>query len=274
MPLRRRRPGPNQPKQSSPVPTPTRAAAAVSNQAMQDEVKTKPADDKSEPGLLESFFGGFKGADNAQPKDDTSKTPGFLDSLKNQFSVAPSEDQRESLEAVKGLLDPSLLGGADGTFNFADIDAVTQALMKDTCGLSAEAQKQLLSQGKGFQARMVRKAMGGGRGPLKKAVRNRVYDEAPANIRAQLEAGLLEAGVDPKTGEIPDTEPRTLNFEAMNAFQEHATVLQQMQQDAEDRFGIRVTMPGGLSKPGVQHSLDGAFGLPPGAKVSPPKKKE
>ena len=199
---------------------------------------------------------------------------GWLQGLKNNLGLlgelAPqelTEEQRAAFEYVRDMLEPEKLGGADRTFNHADICAVANALVRDTCGLSAEVQKMLRCEGKNFQANLVRKALSGYRGPLVNAARNQVYRDAPGQIRGELRTSLDEGGIDRSTGKEIDPVVRQLTFAELRKFQECAAVLQQMQAEIEERTGMNVTFPGGISQAGVNHSLNGKWGVPPGAKI-------
>jgi len=189
--------------------------------------------------------------------------------LKNLTGPDPTKQQIQALKYVRDMLEPNKLGGADRTFNFADRQAVVAALMRDTCGLRQEIQAQLNAEGKRGQARLVGKALGGGRGPLKRMARNKVYNEAPGQIHGQLTDGLVEGGIDPATGELADNVPRQLTFDELREFERNAAILQKMQEEVAQRLGLNVAFPGGLSQASIEHTLDRKLGIPPGAKITP-----
>jgi len=47
--------------------------------------------------------------------------------------------------------------------------------------------------------------------------------------------------------------------------------LQRMQAETEQRLGIQIDFPQGMSQDAIQHMLDGKLGFPPGAVVKPRK---
>jgi len=192
---------------------------------------------------------------------------GALDRLGRAVGPNVTPERRAALEGVRDMLEPNRLGGPDRTFNFADRDAVVQSLLRDTPGLSAEAQGRLLAEGKPFQARLVERGMAGGRGPLASMARRQVYEQAGPELRRQLDTGLRQAQVDPATGQNPDATPRNVTIADMRRFEQNARVLQEMQREISDRLGVDITFPNGISQAGIQHTLDGRFGLPPGAVV-------
>jgi len=191
--------------------------------------------------------------------------------LKERFTVPPTEEEIVSLQAIRAMLSSDKLGGSNGTFNHGDIDAVIDALKQDHAGLSQEIQQHLLDSGKPRQARMAERAMGGGRGPLKRMVRRRIDSESSTMIRDQLEQGLSSAGVSPESGAVLDTESRSLTFEELREFQQHAAVLQGMQARVEEKLGLGVDFPGGISQDSVDHTLGGKLGVPPGGRLKQPE---
>lgn len=247
--------------------------AAGGAAAPQDKAKTRGANP------FGGLFGG--GAPKTQDTDKPKATEGggfggFLQGLQKkaegvvgQFQPKLDPQQRAAAEYVRNMLEPNKLGGADRTFNYGDVDAVVRGLMCDTCGLSREVQGQLRQEGKGFQANLVGRALGGGRGPLKRMARNKVYSEAPGRIRGQLQSGLQEAKADPATAGKRDTTPRNITFNEVRQFEQHARVLQKMQQEMTKKLGVDIQFPNGMSQASIQHMLDGKLGFPPGAVVKP-----
>jgi hypothetical protein len=191
--------------------------------------------------------------------------------LKDRLTVPPTEEEVVALQAIRAMLSSDKLGGSDGTFNHGDLDAVIDGLKQDHAGLSQEIQQHLLDSGKPLQARMAGRAMGGGRGPLKRMVRRRIDSESSTMLRDQLDQGLTTAGVSPESGAVLDTEPRSLTFEELRAFQQHAAVLQGMQARVEEKLGLGVDFPGGISQDSVEHTLSGKLGVPPGGRLKQPE---
>lgn len=178
-------------------------------------------------------------------------------------------EQKAAMEYVRDMLEPGKLGGEDRTFNYADVDAVVSALIRDTSGLSAEVQKMLRSEGKNFQANLVQKALCGRRGPLANAARKRVYRDAPTQIGGQLRGGLQEGGIDTATGKTSDDVTRALTFGELRRFEAAVAILQQMQEALAEEMGVDVDFPGGLSQRAISHQLEGKLGAPPGAVFTP-----
>lgn len=194
--------------------------------------------------------------------------------LKDRLTVPPTEAEQESLQAIHAMLSGDKLGGSDATFNHGDLDAVLAALKQDRAGLSKEIQDHLLDAGKPLQARMAGRALSGGRGPLKRMVRGRIDREASTMLREQLEQGLATAGVSPESGAEVDDEPRSLTFEELRAFEEHAAVLKGLQARVEEKLGLGVDFPGGISQASVEHTLSGKLGVPPGGQLKKPEDRD
>ena len=189
--------------------------------------------------------------------------------LRNLVSPTLTKEQIHALTRVRDLLAANKLGGADQIFNFGDREAVIAALMQDTAGLRAETQAQLQAEGKGFQARVVGRALSGGRGPLARAARKKVMAEAPGRIDAQLSEGLSEGGISPETGATPDTTDRNLTFAELREFEQHLVVLQQLQKEIGQRLGLDISFPAGVSRASIEHTLNRRLGPPPGARLTP-----
>ncbi len=169
------------------------------------------------------------------------------------------------------MLEPNKLGGEDRTFNYADRNAVVNGLLRDTSGLSAEVQARLRAEGKNFQANQARRGMEGQRGLLPNMARNRIGREAPGQIAGQVSQGLQTAGIDPNTGAQPDRTPRNVTFSEMRQFEANARVLQDMQRRTADRLNMDITFPNGPSQASIDFVLEGRFGVPPGAVLTPRK---
>jgi len=194
-----------------------------------------------------------------------------LKMLSGMASKKPmTPEQTAAMEFVRDMLEPGKLGGADRTFNDADIDAVVGALMKDAAGLSKEVQRTLQAEGKTLQANLVRRAFcRRRRGPIAKGVLKKVYSEAPAQVGGQLRDGLRAGDVDPATGENADAEVRQLTFDELRRFEMALAILQEMQMELSEHLGVDVTFPGGLSQSSMDHQLKGRLTAPPDARFSP-----
>lgn len=197
----------------------------------------------------------------------------WLGGLKNTLQAATgpelTPERREALQTIHDMLEPDKLGGEDRTFNFGDRDAVVRGLMRDTQGLKEEVTQRLREEGKPFQARIAGAGLDGRRGPLKRLARNKVCQEAPAQIQGQLDQGLRDAHIDPKTGQTPDNRRRNLTFGDLRRFEAATKVLDGMQQEVRQKIGMDVHFPGGISQAAIRHTMDGAIGVPPGGKLVP-----
>lgn len=204
----------------------------------------------------------------------------FLKNLQNKAqSIAKaarpdlSPQQRDAAERMRTMLEPNKLGGNDRTFNFGDVDAVTNGLLQDSRGLGRRAAQQLRAEGQPRKANLVEKAMNGERGLFKRIARNQVYQQAPGQIRGELNRGLQDARVDPNTRQAPDRTPRNLTFSEIEQFQRDAKVMQDYQQQLSKRLGLDVQFPGGVSQASIDHLLSGDLGIPPGAVIKPLKRE-
>ncbi|MCB9650269.1 MAG: hypothetical protein H6730_27325 [Deltaproteobacteria bacterium] len=180
-------------------------------------------------------------------------------------------EQRQAAEAVRDMLGPDKLGGADRTFNYGDVSAVTQGLLRDRQGLSQQVRQQLEAEGRPLKARIASNSLTRRQGPIRRRVAQEVYQQAAPQIRGQVNQGLAEARVDPGTAAAPDPTPRNLTFGEVESFERNARVLQRMQAETEQRLGIQIDFPQGMSQDAIQHMLDGKLGFPPGAVVKPRK---
>jgi hypothetical protein len=180
-------------------------------------------------------------------------------------------EQRQAAEGVRDMLGPDKLGGADRTFNYGDVGAVTQGLLRDSGGLSQRVRQQLEAEGRPLKASIAANSLTRRQGPIRRMVRDQVYQEAAPQIRGQLHQGLGEAKVDPATAGAADRTPRNLTFREVEAFERNARVLQAMQAETERKLGIQIEFPQGMSQAAIQHMLDGTLGFPPGAVVKPRK---
>ena len=223
-------------------------------EALVDEEK------KEKPSLLGGILGGGTG--------------GLFGGLKEKYSVNPTEDERNSLSEIQKYLKPHGLSGEDGVFNHGDTDALIESLMNDKEGLSDEIQQHLQGEGKIVQARLAKRAMKGGRGPFKRMIRNKINTDAERMLRQQIGQGFGDAGVDPKTAETPDVLQRTFTFKDLREFESHTKVLDGMKQRAAEKMGFEIGFPNGVSVDAMQHTLDGAFGVPPGGRILPSPVKE
>ncbi len=212
----------------------------------------------------------------AKPQEPASGFGAFLKGIQDKAqglvkAAKPdlSPQQREAAERMRTMLEPNKLGGQDRTFNFGDVDAVTNGLLQDSSGLGRRAAQQLRSQGQSRKANLVERAMNGERGLFKRIARNQVYQQAPGQIRSELSRGLQEARVDPNTRQAPDRTPRNLSFNEIEQFQRDAKVMQDYQQQLSKRLGLDVQFPGGVSQASIDHLLSGALGVPPGAVIRP-----
>ncbi|MEQ8276700.1 MAG: hypothetical protein RMA76_15225 [Deltaproteobacteria bacterium] len=269
-PARRAAPtgGPKQTTQTKAAPqkkaAQTKPTQATQNNATQNK-PTAPAagdarQDKSKPATApqQGGFGAFlQGLQN--------KAQNIAKAVKPELSA----QEREAAERMRTMLEPNKLGGADKTFNYGDVDAVTQGLLRDSRGLGRRAAQQLNAEGKPFQARLAQAGMNGERGPLKRIARNKVYQQAPGQIRGELSRGLQDARIDPNTRNAPDHTPRNLTFSEVEQFQRDAQVMQSYQKQLSQRLGLDIQFPGGVSQASIDHLLSGALGVPPGAKITP-----
>lgn len=195
---------------------------------------------------------------------------GGLNNLTDRFRMPPLTDQqRTALQNVHAMLEPDKLGGQDRTFNYADRDAVVNGLMRDRAGLSAEVQARLRAEGHPFQANQARRGLDGQRGIFPQMARNRVAQDAPGQIAGQVTQGLQNAGIDPATGAQPDRSPRNITFAQLREFEANARMLQDLQRATADRLGMNISFPNGPSQAGIDFVLQGRFGIPPGAVVTP-----
>lgn len=236
---------------------PTRSTSGRGPRA--DARGTPPTPDDARLPPLGGLFGG-----------DLSEKLGQLGRAAQQrFAPELTPERKAALKTLDGLLTKDKLGGANEAFDLGDRDAIVKSLMKDTKGLKAEVQEKLRAEGKGFQADLVGKGLDGSWNPLAAMARKQVYAEAPGEIGAELDKGLREAGVDPKTGARQDGTARTVNFEDLRRFESAARTLQSMQKEAEAKLGVRIRFPDGISRAAIQHTLEGRLGFPPGAKLEP-----
>ncbi len=232
----------------------------------QDQEKA-PAASRT-PSWKKALKGALGGLSYEKGADALSALKQAGDGLRQVISApTPTEEQVEALMYVRAMLEPNKLGGADRTFNYGDVSAVTAALLNDTCGLKQEVTGQLCREGKGFQARIAGRGLSGRRGPLAKMARKKVYQEAPGQIGGQLRSGLAEGRIDRATGETVDGMPRDLTFAELRQFEQHVQTLQRMQEEIARKLGVDVTFPGGISQASIDHTLQGKMGVPPGGKL-------
>lgn len=196
---------------------------------------------------------------------------GMTQGLKDRYSVPPTEQERKAMEHIRSMLEPHKMGGADRTFNFGDQDAIVQSLMRDKNGLKNEVARQLRAEGKGWQVNAAMKGIDGGRGPFAQLARNKINKEAPGQIKQQLSQGLKEANINPATAGNVDNQARNLTFNEVNEFQRQAEILEGLQRRIAEKLGMEVTFPNGISQEAIDFTLQGKFGIPPGAKLTPLK---
>lgn len=245
-------PAPATPKPATPAQPAPATPAAPAPQGAAQPAQPAPANGS---GLLGSLGLGNLG--------------GLADRVRDAAMPPLTDAQRTALQNVRAMLEPDKLGGADRTFNYADRDAVVNGLLRDTSGLSAEVQARLRAEGKNFQANQARRGMEGQRGLLPHMARNRIGREAPGQIAGQVTQGLQTAGIDPNTGAQPDRTPRNVTFAEMRQFEANARVLQEMQQRTADRLNMDIAFPNGPSQASIDFVLQGRFGVPPGAVLTP-----
>lgn len=196
---------------------------------------------------------------------------GLKGGLQNQFGANPTAEERAAMQFVRSMLEPTKLGGGDHTFNYGDRQAIVNALMRDRSGLKQEVAKQLRAEGKNLQVGPAMRAIDGKRGPLANIARNKINEEVPGRITQQLNQGLREAHIDPNTARSVDNQPRNLTFQEMRDFERNAQMLQAMQQRVAEKLGMDISFPNGISQEAIDFTLQGKFGIPPGAVLTPRK---
>jgi hypothetical protein len=183
--------------------------------------------------------------------------------------TALTPERRALLATVRGMLGKDKLGGQDGAFNLADVDAVVEAMMKDETGLGKAVADKLRKEGELEKAEIVEKAFQGGGGLRGTIARGMVRRQAPGEIRTEMAGKLIASGASESTGATADPTPRTVTFAEMQAFSDASDRLRQLQARIADELGFVLTFPNGLSAEAIDFMLSGRPGLPPGAKITP-----
>lgn len=246
-------------------PAPKAKAPAKQEAPRQEPAKQEPPKKPAPP--VPSNSGGVLGGFGL------GNLGGLADRVKKAAMPPLTDTQRTALQGVRAMLEPDKLGGADRTFNYADRDAVVNGLLRDTPGLSAEVQSRLRAEGKNFAANQARRGLDGQRGLFPQMARNKIGREAPGQIAGQVTQGLQSAAIDPNTGAQPDRTPRNLSFAEMRQFEANARTLQDMQRQTAERLGMDITFPNGPSQASIDFLLEGRFGVPPGAVITPRNRK-
>jgi len=178
-------------------------------------------------------------------------------------------ERKRTLETVRGMLAADKLGGADRTFNLADLDAVVEAMVKDKPGLGKAVAEKLRADGEHGDARIVEEAMNGGGGVIGVFARAQVAKRAPPEIKKEIRARLLEGGISADTARSVDGGVRQLSFAEMQAFSDATTRLRELQKRLGDELGSDLSFPKGLSIEAIDYLLSGGVGVPPGAVLTP-----
>lgn len=197
---------------------------------------------------------------------------GFKGGLQEKFGTNPTDEERAAMQYVRDMLEPNKLGGQDKVFNYGDRQAIINSLMRDRTGLKQEVAKQLRAEGKGWQVGTAMKAIDGKRGIFPGIARRKINSEVPGRINDQLSQGLRDANIDPNTARKVDNQPRNVSFDEMREFERNADLLQAMQQRVAEKLGMDVTFPNGISQEAIDFTLQGKFGIPPGAVLTPRNK--
>ncbi|TNE44489.1 MAG: hypothetical protein EP343_29870 [Deltaproteobacteria bacterium] len=192
--------------------------------------------------------------------------------LQEKFGSNPTPEERVAMEYVRDMLDPNKLGGEDRVFNYGDRQAIINSLMRDRAGLKQEVASQLRAEGKDWQVGTAMKAIDGKRGILPGIARRKINSEAPARMNQQLSQGLRDANIDPNTARQIDQHPRDVTFNEVREFERNAEILQDMQKRVAEKLGMDVTFPNGISQEAIDFTLQGKFGIPPGAVLTPRNK--
>lgn len=236
--------------------TPTTAATAPAATPTTPGTTTAPATDWQN--RLSQGFGLLK--------------DGLKGGLQDKFGANPTTEERAAMQFVRDMLEPTKLGGGDRTFNYGDRQAIINGLMRDRAGLKQEVANQLRAEGKDLQIGPAMRAIDGKRGLLANIARKKINEEVPGRINQQLNQGLRDAHIDPNTARQVDNHPRNLSFQDMRQFEQNAQMLQAMQQRVAEKLGMDITFPNGISQEAIDFTLQGKFGLPPGAVLTPRKK--
>ena len=184
----------------------------------------------------------------AQPQE-----PRRTDDPKPEHDFKPrlTPARRKALHKARAMLARNKLGGADETFNHADVKPAVTALMNDKKGLKREIPAKLRAEGKTWEANIAKGALEGKFGISYSVARGRIKSEAPVQIRAEMAAKLTSNGIKAPTRPTVDAVPRKLTFDDLRAFEEASSTLQDMQREATKETGVALTFPKGISKAAI-----------------------
>lgn len=175
--------------------------------------------------------------------------------------------QRTAFENVRDMLGTNGLGGADRTFNYADVAAVRSALRQDTRGMV----EQVRAQEDGLRERVaVRTLTEGVRGgPIRRAIRGQalqqINSQFNAQVTQQLTQGLASQNINPATGAVQDMTPRNITIAQMRQFEANAKVLQAFGDANAQRTGFRMEFPNGITQSSMEDILAGR--IPSGGRL-------
>ena len=219
-------------------------------------------------------FGGTRaGEARTSNEDRTSRTQSTTTTgnrgapAADTFEPRLTPERKKALEKARAMLGRDKLGGADETFNHADVKPAVTALMKDKKGLEREIPKKLAAEGKTWEANIAKGALQGKSGFTYSIARGRIQKEAPAQIAEELSKKLSDNGIKPPARKTVDNVPRKLTFDDLRGFENASKTLQAMQNEVSKKTGSKVTFPDGISKAAIDHILNKKPGLPPGAVV-------
>lgn len=177
--------------------------------------------------------------------------------------------ERRALSFVRSMLSLDKLGGVDGVFDTADLDAVTAALLEDTPGLVRAVRERLLAGGRFFEAGIAERALQDLGDRSLDNVRARIFREARAEIRKTLAEELRRAGVESPRVVRPDSTSRSVTFDELREFESAIGVWNGRLRRIGEGLGGTIVFPGGPSREAIDFVLDQRAGLPPGAILRP-----
>lgn len=273
---------PTQPPAATPASAPSPAPAPAPAEGKGKAQDPAPAEAKPAANPLSNLWNrfGLGGTDNkpkpattdpAQPQPGaTGATPpangdagtasgnsggsNFLDSVTGFLggSKPPklTPEQEQALSFARSMMAKEKLGGADGRFNQADVDAIAQAVARDRSGIK----NLVLAQAKtALEYNVANEVLTNGvngtgaRRDILALADQRITNQVTGTIRDQLSASLSQQGVKGPADGRPDLTTRNVTIEEMARFEESMKVIEAMTKGKMSVPGMVATLPQGPS---------------------------
>jgi hypothetical protein len=159
-------------------------------------------------------------------------------------------EQQQALNFARSMMAKEKLGGADGRFNQADVDAIARAVANDKSGIK----NLVLAQTKtALEYNIANEVLtngvngSGARRDILAMADQRITNQVSGTIRDQLSASLTQQGIKGPADGRPDLTTRNVTMEEMARFEESMKVIEAMTKSKMSVPGMVATLPQGPS---------------------------